>query len=41
MSVPGCYGKPLDSPLHSWQLQRTTPNILYRCNNCGAQSNRG
>jgi hypothetical protein len=34
--LPPCYGKPADSLLHNWQLQRTTPDIYYRCNNCGA-----
>jgi hypothetical protein len=34
-NLPACYGQPSDSLLHKWQLQRTTPNIYYRCKLCG------
>lgn len=35
-NLPACYGKPADDLRHRWQLQRTTPDIYYRCKACGA-----
>ncbi len=35
MRQPVCQGKPSSSLLHSWQLQRSTPSVVYRCRACG------